>query len=42
MVQIFDFSNNLDFSKFIESIEQIMNFRENVLYKLAFNIYDYD
>ena len=42
MVQIFDFASGLDFNKYIDFIELLINFKQVTLQKLAFNIYDFD
>jgi hypothetical protein len=41
-VQFFDFSTNYDYDKFIDEIESFLNYRREVLFKMAFNIYDFD
>lgn len=42
MVQIFDFASGLDFNKYIDFIELLINFKQVTLQRLAFNIYDFD
>lgn len=42
MVSIFDFSSGLDYNRYIDFIELLMNFKQQTLSKLAFNIYDFD
>lgn len=41
-MQFFDFNTNYDFGEFIDTIENYMNYRKEVLLKMAFNIYDFD
>ncbi len=42
VVQFFDFSTNYDYEKFIDEIENFLNYRRDTLMKMAFSIYDFD
>ncbi len=42
IVSMFDFSVNFDYESFIEEIENLINFKREVLFKIAFNIYDFN
>ena len=41
-MKFFDFSTNYDYEKFIDEIENLLNYRRDALLKMAFNIYDFD
>ncbi len=42
MMSVFDFATNLDYDKYLDMIETLMNFKEQTLFKLAFSLYDFD
>ena len=41
-MKFFDFSTNYDFEKFIDEIENLLNYRGDALLRMAFSIYDFD
>ena len=42
IVSYFDFSKSFDYESFIDEVEQLMNYRQDHLLKMAFSVYDYD